>query len=118
MFVIIIIITIIIIIIKVALDLQGSRRCRAASRGPAAEPGRGASPPSSGGGLRFGRAMLCATTAQRGWCMEAFVPMLDHSQSLKWFPGGGGVHRIPLPGPTAPVVRLARPLAEGLPEHS
>ena len=31
------------------------------------------------------------TTTKRGWCTEAFVPILAHLQSQKFFPGGGGV---------------------------
>ena len=40
-----------------------------------------------------GRATLytTTTTTQRGWCMEAFVSILAHLQSHKFFPGGGGV---------------------------
>ena len=42
--------------------------------------------------LVFGRPILyTTTTTQRGWCMEAFVPILAPLQSLKWLPGGGGV---------------------------
>ena len=39
----------------------------------------------------LGRAILYTTTTQRGWCIEAFVSILAHLQSLKLLPGGGGV---------------------------
>ena len=39
--------------------------------------------------LIFGRAVLHATTTQRGWCIEAFVSILAHLQSQKLLPGFG-----------------------------
>ena len=40
----------------------------------------------------LGRTILyTTTTTQRGWCIEAFVSILAHLQSLKLLPGGGGV---------------------------
>ena len=42
-------------------------------------------PPPRGGG---------ATTTQRGWCIEAFVSILVHSQSQTSLPAGGGVWNL------------------------
>ena len=34
---------------------------------------------------------VSSLSAQRGWCIEAFVSILAHLQSLRLFSGGGGV---------------------------
>ena len=48
-------------------------------------------PPLSPEPEQFGRPILYTTTTQRVWCIEAFVSILAHLQSLKLLPGGGGV---------------------------
>ena len=44
---------------------------------------------------RLGTLILyTTTTTQRGWCIEVFVSILAHLQSLKLLPGGCGVKNL------------------------